>query len=220
MIDINHIIQLSRGIDTTAICDADKKTRVVSETIACRSKNSRMCGPALTVRCRDDFFGVICAIESASPGDVLVVDGGAREIAYAGELFARVAQQKGLAGIIVDGGYRDMGYISGCDLPVFSRYITPMAGSTDDIGELRVPVICGGVVIRTGDIIVADMEGIVVLDSAKAMAVLTAASDIKTLEAAVIDNIMAGYELHECLNVKEHHESLQRGIASRLQFTV
>jgi len=96
--------------------------------------------------CRDDFLGVLRAIEAASPGEVIVVDGGARQIALGGELFARGALVRGLGGIIVDGGYRDIGYVSGCPLPVYSRYITPLAGTTTKLGELQIPVTCGGVV--------------------------------------------------------------------------
>src|SRR5690242_20665443 len=103
-----------RLVDTTTLCDADKTTRVMDSAIRPRSAQPRICGPAFTVRCRDDFLAVLLAIETAEPGDVIVVDGGARETALAGEIFAQGALARRLGGIIVDGGYRDMAYVSTC----------------------------------------------------------------------------------------------------------
>jgi 4-hydroxy-4-methyl-2-oxoglutarate aldolase len=134
------------------------------------------CGRALTVRCRDDFFGVIQAIEQAGAGEVLVVDGGGRETALAGELFARVALSRKLAGIIVDGGYRDLRFIATCQLPVYSRHVTPRAGTTTRVAALAETVSCGGVPVHPGDIVIADHDGIVVLDPGQAIAQLTAAT--------------------------------------------
>src|SRR5690349_24049934 len=102
----------------------------MSPALRCRSANPVLCGPAVTVRCRDDFFGVIQAIEQARAGDVVVVDGGGRETALAGELFTRVALTRQLAGIIIDGGCRDLRFIGTCRLPVYSRHVTPRAGTT------------------------------------------------------------------------------------------
>src|SRR4051794_29947733 len=104
------------AVDRTALCDGDKTTRVMAEAIRHRSATSRVCGPAFTVRCDADFLPVLRAVETAAPGDVIVVDGGAREIALGGELFARGALVRRLGGIIVDGGYRDIGYVSTCPL--------------------------------------------------------------------------------------------------------
>jgi hypothetical protein len=84
----------------------------MDSAIRCRSAAARILGPAFTVRCRDDFLGVLRAVELASLGDVIVVDGGASQIALAGELFARGALARGLGGIIVDAGYRDMIYVA------------------------------------------------------------------------------------------------------------
>ncbi|OLB75433.1 MAG: hypothetical protein AUI14_20990, partial [Actinobacteria bacterium 13_2_20CM_2_71_6] len=158
MTDLARIRQLAANVDTTAICDADKDTRVVSPALRCRSAHPALCGPALTVRCREDFFGVVQAIEEATPGQVLVVDGGGRRTALAGELLTRAAMTRGLAGIIVDGGYRDMSYVATSTLPVYSRYVTPMAGTTNRPGVLNQPVGCGGVLVSPGDIVIADVE--------------------------------------------------------------
>jgi RraA family protein len=207
-----------RAVDTTAICDADKTTRVLDGAIQARSAATRVCGPAFTVRCRDDFLGVLRAIETASPGHVIVVDGGARQTALGGELFARGALVRGLGGIIVDGGYRDIGYVSGCPLPVYSRFVTPLAGTTTTLGELQIPITCGGVVVRPGDMILADDEGIVVIDPDRLAALLDAAANVKAGESRVIDKLDAGMPLSAALNLADHVDALQRNEPSTLTF--
>ncbi|MET7419728.1 RraA family protein [Dactylosporangium sp. NPDC005555] len=203
------IRRLAADVDTTALCDATPGIRVMSAALRCRSANPVVCGPARTVRCRDDFLAVIQALEQAAAGDVLVVDGAGRETALAGELFARVALNKGLAGIIVDGGYRDMRFVSTCELPVYSRHVTPRAGTTIRPGVPGETVSCGGVVVHQGDIVIADHDGIVVLDPADAVARLTAAAEVMATEARVAERLATGATLADVLNLDEHPAPLR-----------
>ena len=219
-VDLDAVRRLAAAVDTTALCDAVGDIRVMSPALRCRSANPVLCGPALTVRCRDDFLGVIQAIERAGPGDVLVVDGGGRETALAGELFARVAIAKELAGIIVDGGYRDMRFIATCPLPVYSRHVTPKAGGTTRPAAVGEPVSCGGVSVQAGDIVIADHDGIVVLDPGAAPAQLAAATEVMATEARFVERLAAGASLGDCLNLTEHVDRLARGEPSKLRFTV
>jgi regulator of RNase E activity RraA len=207
-----------RTVDTTAICDADKTTRVLDSAIQARSAATRIYGPAFTVRCQDDFLGVLRAIEAAPPGHVIVVDGGARHIALGGELFARGALVRELGGIIVDGGYRDIGYVSGCPLPIYSRFITPLAGTTAKLGQLQIPITCGGVAIQPGDMILADDEGIIVLNPDRVANLLDTAEAIKSSESRVITKLDAGMTLSTTLNLTDHVDALQRGEPSTLTF--
>ncbi len=220
MTDLDTLRRLAAAVDTTAVCDVARDVRVMSPALRCRSAVPVLCGPALTVRCRDDFLGVIQAIERAAPGDVLVVDGGGREVALAGELFARAALGKGLAGIVVDGGYRDMRFVSTCPLPVYSRHVGPMAGTTLRPVAVGGTVSCGGVPVTAGDLVIADLDGIVVLDPAGAEAVLTAAAGVMAAEARVAERLDAGATLGECVDVADHVARLERGEPSKLRFTV
>src|SRR5262245_31352696 len=206
------------AVDTTAICDADKATRVLPSAIRPRSAQVRILGPAFTVRCRDDFLGVLRAVESAAPGDVIVVDGDAREIAYGGELFARGALARGLGGIVVDGGYRDIGYVSGCDLPVYSRYVTPMAGTVSALGDLQVPIVCGGVPVNPGDVVLADAEGVIVVAPDRLAELLGKAEAVKQAEGRLVALLDGGGTLSDGLNLAEHVEALSRGDDSSLTF--
>ena len=215
---IGELRRLAALVDTAAICDVAKDTRVMSPALRCRSANPVLCGPAVTVRCRDDILGVIQALVAAAPGDVLVVDGGGRETAYAGEIFARAALGRGLAGIVVDGGYRDLAYVATSELPIYSRCTTPMAGTATRLGAVNQPVTCGGVTVNPGDIVIADADGIVVLDPALAAGQLTAAAGVKAAEERVLSRLAAGGSLDECVNLAEHTERLSRGEPSSLRF--
>jgi 4-hydroxy-4-methyl-2-oxoglutarate aldolase len=207
-----------RAVDTTAICDVDKTTRVLDSAIRLRSTNAHIFGPAFTVRCRDDFLAVLRAIESAAPGDVIIVDGGGREIALGGELFARGALVRRLGGIIVDAGYRDIGYVSGCSLPVYSRFVTPLAGTTSKLGELQVAVTCGGVAVRPGDMILADQEGVIAVDPQRVAELLKSAAAIKEAENRLVERLNGGSTLSDELNVADHVDALSRNSPSSLRF--
>ncbi len=219
-VDLATIRQLAAEVDTTALCDVADDIRVMSSALRCRSANPVLCGPAVTVRCRDDFFGVIQAIEQAGPGDVLVVDGGGRETALVGELFTRVALSKKLAGIVLDGGCRDLGFIATCQLAVYSRHVTPKAGTTTRLAALGETVSCGDVPIHPGDVVIADQNGIVVLDPGNAVAKLGAAAEVMATEARVVERLAAGASLGDCLNLAAHADRLARGEPSKLRFTL
>jgi 4-hydroxy-4-methyl-2-oxoglutarate aldolase len=215
---MNELAALFRAVDTTAICDADKSTRVLDSAIRPRSATTRIFGPAFTVRCRDDFLGVLRAIESAEAGDVIVVDGGAREIALAGEMFARGALARRLGGIIVDAGYRDIGYVRTCELPVYSRFVTPLAGTTSKLGDLGIPVTCGGVTVNPGDLVLADDEGVIVADPARVRSLLESAAAVKEAETGLTHRLAAGGTLSDGLNLVAHVDALRRNEPSSLKF--
>jgi RraA family protein len=215
---MNHeLLQRFLAVDTTAICDADRTIRVLHSAIRARSATRRIFGPAFTVRCRDDFLAVLRAVEAAEPGAVIVVDGGARETALGGEMFARAALVRSLGGVVVDGGYRDMGYVKTCALPVYSRFVTPRAGTASQLGELQVPVTCGGVVVNPGDLVMADDEGLVVVDPRRVESLLDAALAIKNAEHGVIERLDRGETLSDAFNVADHVAALDRGEPSVLR---
>lgn len=210
----DDLAQRFLAVDTTALCDADKTTRVMHSAIRPRSAQQRIFGRAFTVRCRDDFLGVLQAVETAAPGDVVVVDGGEREIALGGELFARGALKRSLGGIVVDAGYRDMAYVASCELPVYSRFVTPISGTAAKLGELQVPVTCGGVTVNPGDLVLADGEGLIVVGPDRIHDLLEAALAIKQAETAIIES---GAMLSDAFNLAEHVDALKRGESSTLR---
>lgn len=134
----------------------------------------RVAGPALTVRTRPgDNLVVHRALDLAEPGDVLVVDaGGCTERAILGEIMLRYAVTRGLAGIVVDGSVRDAEGLAAGPIPVFALGINHLGPYKDGPGEIHGAVQAGGTVVRSGDVVVGDGDGVVVLARERAAEVV------------------------------------------------
>ena len=130
----------------------------------------RVAGPALTVRTRPgDNLVVHRALDLARPGDVLVVDGGGSlERALLGELMGRYAVTRGLAALVVDGAVRDADGLATGPIPVFALGVNHLGPYKDGPGEVHGPVQAGGTVVRSGDLVVGDGDGVVVLPAERA----------------------------------------------------
>jgi regulator of RNase E activity RraA len=134
----------------------------------------RLAGPALTVRTRPgDNLVVHRALDLAQPGDVLVVDaGGFQERAILGEIMLRYAVTRGLAGMVVDGSVRDAEGLAAGPIPVFALGINHLGPYKDGPGEIHGAVQAGGTVVRSGDVVVGDGDGVVVLAHERAAEVV------------------------------------------------
>lgn len=137
----------------------------------------RIAGPALTVRTRPgDNLVVHRALDLAQPGDVLVVDaGGCTERAILGEIMGRYAVTRGLTAIVVDGAVRDAEGLAAGPIPVFALAVNHLGPYKDGPGEIHGPVQVGGVVVRSGDLVVGDGDGVVVIARERAPEVVALA---------------------------------------------
>ena len=136
----------------------------------------RMVGAALTVKMPPgDNMTVQLALAEAQAGDVLVVDWrGYTESCGTGTGSLTAAIGRGLEGVVIDGGWRDVAEIQALDFPIFARSISPYSPPKGRAGEINVPVCCGGVIVQPGDVVVCDEEGGVVIPRAYAAAVAEA----------------------------------------------
>jgi 4-hydroxy-4-methyl-2-oxoglutarate aldolase len=120
------------------------------------------------------------AADLAEPGDVIVLAvGGVSGQACFGDMTATRCQAKGIEGVVIDGATRDVAGIRALGFPVFAREVTPRnyhypAGA--DHGAVNVPVVCGGVLVEPGDIVLGDDDGVVVVPGGMAAEIATAAS--------------------------------------------
>lgn len=216
---LEEVRNLLDDLDTTSICDVKKDLRVMDPHIRAVKPGSRIVGRARTVSVDNDFLTVIKALHEAEEGDVLVIDGNGGMKALLGELFTAEAQRKNLAGIIVDGACRDVGSIQRLGLPVFSKYVSPMAGSCRQLFETQTSIVCGGIAVEPGDIIFADIDGIVVLSDDELKAVVDGARAVQQVEDAVLEAIKNGKPLLEMTNAAEHLEAIGNGKESKLCFS-
>lgn len=134
----------------------------------------RLVGLALTVKAPPgDNLTVHGALNLAQAGDVLVVDWrGYTEGCGTGAGSMMPPISRGLAGVVVDGGWRDIVELRAIDFPIFGKAIAAFSPPKSRPGEINVPVCCGGVIVHAGDVVVADEEGAVVVprDFARAIA--------------------------------------------------
>lgn len=125
---------------------------------------TRIFGEAFTVQLTSgDNLMLHAAIYEAPEGSIIVVDGVDSKYAVAGGNVCAVAKSRGIKGFIIDGVIRDLSEISNMKFPVFAKGVHPVPGKKEVYSELGVPITCGGASVSTGDVIVADLEGIVVI---------------------------------------------------------
>ncbi len=192
-------------VATAAVSDSQKSFGVMSGVIRAMVPGRSVAGPAFTVKCYPgSIITVHKALLEAKPGDLLVVDGeGDDRGALLGELMALQCQQLGLAGVVIDGPIRDLSGLRELHLPVYARSLTPRVGSNRRVGETQVPISCGGVVVRPGDWILADDDGVVVIPVDRVESTLAAAMAVEEKERQIAERIRAGELLADILGMRE-----------------
>jgi 3-hexulose-6-phosphate synthase/6-phospho-3-hexuloisomerase len=151
-----------------------------------------MVGRALTVwTYPGDWSKPVEAIDVAEEGQVIVIDAGGMPPAVWGEKATKSCLQRKLAGVVINGAIRDVANIREMRFPAFAKLITPVAGEPKGQGIIDVPVKIGGQYIRTGDWIVGDDDGVVVIPQEKAVEVANRAQVVverEEREMAEIDD--------------------------------
>ena len=150
--------------------------------------------PAYTVGCTPgDNLAVHVAVTKAPKGSVLVVDvGQVADRGYWGEVLTTAAEAAGLAGLILDGGVRDVAALEAHGFPVFSATIALTGASKDKPGTVGLPVRVGGVEVSTGDWAVADVDGVAFVPRGSLDDVLAAGSEREAKEAGFFDALKSG----------------------------
>ncbi len=154
---------------TCDLCDFHKHDtsgafRVLPPVFQAYGGRAAFAGPVATVKCHEDNTSVKALVESPGHGRVLVVDGGGSlRHALVGGNLAAAAARNGWVGVVVDGCVRDASELAATDLGVRALGLMPLPTDRRHPGLVDVPVRLQGVVVRPGDWLVADADGIVVL---------------------------------------------------------
>lgn len=177
---VTELGQYSTGVVT----DAMHRLGAMDGGIRAVWPGGRLAGPAVTVWVRaGDNRRIYEAMALAEPGDVLVVNAqGSLTHAVFGDLMALACQARGVVGIVVDGAIRDAEALSAMAFPAFARGVCASGPLKDGTGEVGFPVACGGVACSSGDIVMADGDGVAVVPLADAVAVLERAREIEAWE--------------------------------------
>jgi 4-hydroxy-4-methyl-2-oxoglutarate aldolase len=154
----------------------------------------KVIGPALTVWVRSaDNLMMHKALSLAKPGDIMVVNTQGNMInAGFGELMATTAVAVGIKAVIIDGVVRDVAALQALGLPTYARGLNPTGCDKDGPGEIGSIISCGGAVVRPGDILVADEDGVTVVALADAEVVAEMAQAKVRQEEKRIAEIKAG----------------------------
>lgn len=186
----------ARRLPTATLHEAGGKIGALPSALKPVAPGMALAGPALTVHSPPgDNLWLHRALDIARPGDVMVVHcGGAHEHGYWGEIMATMAQARGLAGLVIDGGVRDGALLAAMGFPVFARGLC-IRGTGKDfgaIGWLNHPVWMGEVVVQAGDLIVGDGDGVVAVPHARAAEVVARGLQREADEAAILQRLKLG----------------------------
>jgi 3-hexulose-6-phosphate synthase/6-phospho-3-hexuloisomerase len=163
-----------------------------------------MVGKALTVKTIDgDWAKPIEAIDKADKEEILVIDVNGGKTAIWGELATWSAKLKGLSGVIIDGAIRDFDDIIKMDFPIFYRHISPNAGEPKGLGEIGAEVVCGNQTVKTGDWIIGDDSGVVVVPKEIAQEIANRALDVKEHENRIREEIKSGGSLGSVVKLRK-----------------
>jgi 4-hydroxy-4-methyl-2-oxoglutarate aldolase len=164
----------------------------------------RIAGAAVTAfNYPGDNLLVHKALQLAQPGQVVVLsNGGGSQGALWGELMGTYAQKKGLAGVIVAGPIRDTDALREMRLPIWSTSISPSHPEKRGPGSVNVPIVCAGITVCPGDIIVADSDGVIAIPPHEFAATVARARQRVEKEARIIAGINEGKSLYELSHIE------------------
>lgn len=190
-----ELVERFRKFGTADLSDAMNMANTMDREIRpAYTPIERVVGSAVTVSVPTGSQNVRkAAMNLCKAGDVLVINGfGAPTYALLGDNLGKALQARGVAGVIIDGAYRDPTAFGEMQFPVFARSIATIAGPKEGPGEINFPIACGNTVVNPGDIIVADEDGIVVVPRTEASVVLDHVTQVAEKFAGMQDILHKG----------------------------
>jgi len=199
----DEVLERLKKIATPTLANAldDVGFNGVMNNLAPAGFGMKVVGRAITVQettgpfgsFSSDDFKVGHMIEAANPGDVIVVANNGAQVSTWGGMASYAAKLKGVGGLVVDGGIRDREEIIEFSFPAFSRHMVPTPGKTRiKVLSINDPIVCAGVRVRKGDIIVADGTGVLCIPIEHAESITEAAEKFSADDRKAIEEMDSG----------------------------